>query len=114
MRAFLSVACIGFFLFFAGTVLAADPPVVINNNNQNSANRPAQPTQQCGGGNQNDVYDPRVPPAGAYDIKHADGSSEQLYTTGEKKPYYVDDYCNQTTSPYVQPNIWVGGGGHRR
>lgn len=87
----------------------ADNVVVNNNNNQQ------QPTQQCGGGNQNDIYDKRVPPAGTYVLQHGNGSSDTLYTTGEKKPYYVDSNCSSTsTTPstiLVQPTV---GGGERR
>ncbi len=89
----------------------AEGNVTINNNTSAPPQAPA-PVQQCGG-NQNNVYDPRVPPAGSYIIQNSDGSSNQLYTTGEKKPYYVDNSgCNSNVAP-VQPYAFVGGGGHR-
>lgn len=70
---------------------------------------PVQSAPQCGG-NQNNIYDPRVPPAGVYSTRNSDGSSNTVYTTGEKKPYYVDNYCNQPTSA-VQPVVFGGGWG---
>lgn len=91
----------GLMIFFASIALAHAENVVINNN----SSAPSQPIQQCGGGNQNNIYDPRVPPAGSYVIKNSDGSSQDLYTTGEKKPYYVDSNCNQ--QQVAQPNVWV-------
>ena len=88
-------------VFLATTTLVQADNVVVNNNTA----PPAQPAQQCGG-NQNNIYDPRVPPAGSYVIKNSDGSSQDLYTTGEKKPYYVDSNCNQAQTT-TQPNVWV-------
>ncbi len=87
---------------------------VIINNNAPAPSQPAQPTQptpQCGG-NQNNIYDPRVPPAGSYVIKNSDGSSQDLYTTGEKKPYYVDSNCGQQQT--VQPYVYAPGYPPRR
>lgn len=56
--------------------------------------------------NQNDIYDSRVPPAGVYSTQQKNGSSNTEYTTGEKKPYIVDNNCSEMTTP-IQPNIWV-------
>lgn len=56
-------------------------------------------------GNQNNIYDSRVPPAGVYTTREADGSSNTTYTTGEKKPYYVDNNCNNAPTPPIQPII---------
>ena len=62
------------------------------------------PAPQCNANNT--VTDPRVPPAGTYKVDHGDGSSEEVYTTGEKKPYYVDNNCNQNANAQV-PQIFV-------
>jgi hypothetical protein len=99
-------------LFSCHTAIAS---TIINNYGSASSQPPAQamqapppPPSQC---NSNSVStDPRVPPAGTYNIQHGDGSSEEVYTTGEKKPYYVDNNCGQnanTIAPqvYVQPNV---------
>ncbi len=67
----------------------------------NSTSQPQQQAAPQCGGNQNNIYDPRVPPAGAYVVQNGNGTSNQIYTTGEKKPYYVDNYCNQPNN--VQP-----------
>jgi DNA segregation ATPase FtsK/SpoIIIE-like protein len=72
--------------------------------------QPAPPSPQC---NVNQVTDPRVPPAGSYVVKNGDGSSNDVYTTGDKKPYYVDNPCANggsggTSLPpqvFVQPNV---------
>lgn len=91
--------------FLAGSVLADQP--VINNNNSNGS-----PTvvQQCPPANQNNIYDPRVPPAGVYKTDNGDGSSSTTYTTGEKKPYITDNNCNSTAAT-VQPYVYGGPGG---
>jgi hypothetical protein len=89
-------------LFFATTTWA-DQNVV-----NNAA--PAQAAPQCGGGNQNNIYDPRIPPAGVYTKENGDGSSDTLYTTGEKKPYYVDSNCNQSAAA-AQPIVYGGPSG---
>lgn len=104
------------FLAILCTHSAFSDQTVINN----STGQPQQAAPQCGG-NQNNIYDPRVPPEGAYVVKNGDGTSNQIYTTGEKKPYYVDNYCNQPYSSQAQPYIFFqpggngpkGGGGHR-
>lgn len=70
----------------------------------------ADQTPQCGGGNQNNIYDPRIPPAGVYSKENSDGSSDTLYTTGEKKPYYVDSNCNQSAAG-AQPIVYAGPSG---
>jgi hypothetical protein len=96
-------------LFSCQTALAE---TIINNYGTANNQPPAQamqappPPSQC---NSNSVStDPRVPPAGTYNIQHGDGSSEEVYTTGEKKPYYVDNNCGQNAAApqvYVQPNL---------
>lgn len=57
--------------------------------------------------NPNIKTDPRVPPAGTYSIKNNDGTTTQLYTTGETKPYIVDNNCGSSSSSSVQPNVFV-------
>lgn len=75
-------------------------PTIINNNNGSSQ---APQTSPCPPANQNNIYDPRIPPAGVYESQNPDGSYSTTYTTGEKKPYIVDNNCNNgsTTQPYV-------------
>ena len=52
--------------------------------------------------------DPRVPPAGTYTTKNADGSTTTTYTTGDKKPYYVDNPCQQNTNNNnTNPQVYV-------
>lgn len=92
---------------FLNNLLAPPPP---NGLNQPVSQSPAVASPCMG--NQNNIYDSRVPPEGTYTIQHTDGSSEHIYTTGEKKPYYVGDPCGssnstqamvypQVTTPYV-------------
>lgn len=104
------------YLFFLSINLflfqAHADPIIINNNVPPQAQAPAQmppqgygPQQQtaqstCPPANQNNIYDPRVPPAGVYHSQ-----SGTVYTTGEKKPYIVDNNCNSSSTPTVQPYI---------
>jgi hypothetical protein len=58
----------------------------------------------CPPANQNNIYDPRVPPAGVYSNRGPNGSYNTTYTTGEKAPYLTDNGCNNnstTAQPYV-------------
>ena len=104
MRA--NILSVSIFLLCSQAVFAE---TIINNNNGTANSNPSQPIQQCGG-NQTNIYDPRVPPAGSYVIQNGNGSSTDLYTTGEKKPYYVDSNCNNTSSNTpVQPYVFVPG-----
>lgn len=77
-------------------------PVIINNNNGSpqSSSSPA-----CAPANQNDIYDSRVPPAGAYYTRNPDGSGMQTFTTGEKKPYITDNNCGGGMSGTSQPQV---------
>lgn len=62
--------------------------------------------QSTGCSNQNVETDPRVPPAGSYVVNTGNGNANQVYTTGETKPYIVDNSCNnQVQQPVVQPYI---------
>lgn len=106
-----------FFIVFQIPITFADP-VIINNNmaapEQPRAQTPQPPYPQqavpgqaqgpCNA-NQNDIYDSRVPPAGAYYTKNPDGSGTQTFTTGEKKPYITDNGCGQSQQPIIQPYI---------
>ncbi len=62
--------------------------------------------------------DPRVPPAGAYVTKNPDGSGNQIYTTGETKPYNVDNsngtggLGNSPVMPQIYPQMPQQGGGN--
>lgn len=93
--AFLSL----FFLIFLVHNSFSDTVIINNAPNSN------QPTQPKCNANQNDIYDPRVPPAGVYYTRNPDGSGTQTYTTGEKKPYITDNNCGGTSTPIVQPII---------
>ncbi len=83
-------------------VYADQPPPMNYPQNQNSAPPSYQPqvVQQCPPANQNNIYDPRVPPAGVYR-----SSDSTIYTTGEKKPYLTDNGCN--TNPQAQPYVYT-------
>lgn len=102
-----------FFLAFQTPICLADPVIINNNMAAPAAPRePAAPPPQPGqaqsncNANQNDIYDSRVPPAGAYYTTNPDGSGTQTFTTGEKKPYLTDNGCNNNNQqPYVQPFI---------
>ena len=76
--------------------------ITINNNLE-----AARPTQNGCNGNINHAYDPRVPPAGSYIIKNSDGSSQQIYTTGENKPYFLNNNCNNNAIAPIQPYVAI-------
>lgn len=117
----ISLAFVSLLIF--STLTYADNVTI--NNTQAPAPQPQQQAQQspCPPANQNDIYDPRVPPAGVYTQKYSDGSSQTTYTTGEKKPYIVDNNCNANPAPQpyvaITPNYPYnngnrqGGGGQR-
>ncbi|VVC77094.1 hypothetical protein AQUSIP_24210 [Aquicella siphonis] len=71
---------------------------IINNNGQAPASTP--PT--CNGSYSTSGNG--LPP-GAYSIPNGDGTSDRLYTTGDKQPYIVDNNCNQ--SPIIQPYVYA-------
>ena len=56
------------------------------------------PQPQCNGSDMGTSTDPRVPPAGVYSSRSSDGSTNTLYTTGDKKPYYVDNPCSNNNA----------------
>lgn len=79
-------------LIFLSTASYAE---TINNNISTGS---SQPVYTCPPANQNNIYDPRIPPAGVYHTQ-----SGTVYTTGEKKPYITDNNCNSGGGyqPYV-------------
>ena len=83
------------------TAAYADAPVIVNNNNNNNNGAPSS-----GCNNNPPALDPRVPPSGVYSTQSANGSSNTQYTTGETKPYIVDNNCNDGAAP-VQPYALV-------
>lgn len=92
------------FSMMASSTYASD--VTINNTMTPPPAAPQQAQQSpCPPANQNNIYDPRVPPAGVYTQRNGDGSSSTTYTTGEKKPYIVDNNCN--TNPAPQPYVAI-------
>lgn len=70
---------------------------IINNNNQ-----PPDNSAQCN--NSYGTSGNGLPP-GAYTIQNGNGSTDRLYTTGDKQPYIVDNNCNQ--SPVIQPYVYT-------
>jgi len=77
--------------------------VIINNNgggNQQAAPNPCENNAP-----------PGMPP-GHYVKKNRDGSIDEVYTTGEKQPYIIDNNCGQPqqpiiVQPFIQPNYPV-------
>lgn len=103
MKIKTSIQCLAALLMISHASYSPAVQTVINNNISTPPAQPAQPSSTCNNG---PSYDPRVPPAGAYIINTGNGSSQQLYTTGETKPYIVDNNCNSQQTPIVQPNVW--------
>ncbi|MEO8400424.1 MAG: hypothetical protein ABI597_01340 [Gammaproteobacteria bacterium] len=110
MRSYVKFICL-VTLFFMLPILSvrADPPIIVNNNNNNNTGAGGN---SC---NNNVTTDPRVPPAGVYSTRNGNGTSNTIYTTGETKPYIVDNNCNSNAYPSaVQPNVYVQPRFHRR
>ena len=84
-------------------VLCAYADETIINNNVAPAAQPAQNTANNQNNNSNNNYDPRVPPAGTYHVDNGNGTSSDIYTTGQKQPFIVDSNTNSTVvaQPYV-------------
>jgi hypothetical protein len=95
-----------FLMVFSTLSAIASADTVINNYGSNSQPQDQQQSQPQNSSNSNN-YDSRIPPAGAYSTTNSDGSSQQLYTTGQKKPFYADNPNSQTPTPqvFVQPTI---------
>lgn len=108
MESRLNTALIFFTLSFLSISSVQAEQTVINNYGTQAPNN-AQSQSPCNNAtNYNQAqssYGTNTPP-GTYTIKHGDGSSETVYTTGDKKPYLVDNGCNNST-PIVQPYINV-------
>lgn len=81
---------------WVSAALAAEQPIIINNNNNNSS---GQGANNCDPQAQNDT---KGTPPGTYYRKTPQGS-DTIYTTGEKKPYIVENPCNQqnVAQPFV-------------
>lgn len=100
-----------FFVLFTFSLLsmpsAYADQTIINNNYGGSAPNSAPAQSSCN--NQTAVnqaqssYGTNTPP-GTYTVKRGDGSSETIYTTGDKKPYIIDNGCNSTP---IQPYIYA-------
>lgn len=97
-------------LFTTGNAISET--ININNNN-------TQPPQSAQPENTNTPppaasaqNDPNVLPEGTYRYQNSDGSGQQIYTTGEKKPYIVDppNNNNNNAPPVVQPYVNYGTG----
>jgi hypothetical protein len=105
MTCYLSLA----FLSFLMMHLAHADPITINNNYAPSTPSPAPqaaqaPAPTCNANQASQSYGTGMPP-GTYTIKHSDGTSNTVYTTGDKQPYIVDNSnCN---SPPIQPYVYV-------
>lgn len=96
MKKFMNLALV---IAFIWAPVYADQTTINNNTAPNNPQQIVVP--QCPPANQNNIYDPRVPPAGVYQSQ-----SGTTYTTGEKKPYIVDNNCNNSTAP-AQPYVFV-------
>ena len=83
---------------WASAALAAEQPIIINNNNNNSS---GQDNNKCDPHAQNDS---KGTPPGTY-YRTTPQGSDTIYTTGEKKPYIVDNPCNQQN--VIQPFVYT-------
>lgn len=79
----------------------ADQPIIINNNNNN-----AQPPQQNNNCNDNQSSNNGQKP-GTYYQSNPRGGTDTVYTTGDKQPYIVDNNCNNTNTPIIQPYVYT-------
>lgn len=85
--------------FFITSSAFSDPTTIINNNNQAA---PSTPQSNCNP--PSNSYGTGLPP-GTYNRPHGDGSSDEIYTTGDKQPYIVDNNCNPNQG--IQPYVYV-------
>ena len=112
MKIKTKMACLAVFFMMSHAGFAQNHVTINNNTGQpmppDTAPPPPQQQQpQCANANQNNIYDPRVPPAGVYTTRNGDGASSTTYTTGEKKPYIVDNNRNGSSSPQAMPQVYV-------
>ncbi len=88
-----------FLLFFITSSALSDPTIINNNNTQSPSQAP-----QSNCNPPSNSYGTGLPP-GTYNRPHGDGSSDEIYTTGDKQPYIVDNNCNQNQG--IQPYVYV-------
>ena len=78
-------------------------------NNYNSAPQPqSQPQNNCN--QNNDNSDNNNGTEGMSVVNNGDGSSSNVYSTGTKKPYNVDNSSNCNQQPVIQPYVYPNGG----
>lgn len=121
MKKTSAIGCLLSIVILQSSITYADPTIVNNYNNGSPANSdangapPQNPGPYAGDGGgappEGSSSGPDIPP-GAYTVKHGDGTSENIYTTGTKKPYIVEQYTNQNTqvSPYIYGDFNNGNG----
>jgi hypothetical protein len=101
MKKILSLLAIS--IIAASTSVSADNSITINNNNsQPPANNSQNNQSAC---NDNQDSDPGTP-AGTYYQSNPHGGTDTVYTTGTKKPYIVDNPCNNQQPAYIAPQIF--------
>lgn len=64
--------------------------------------QPQQASNPCNNNNNSNSNNTLRP--GAYTVNKGNGNSDNIYTTGDKQPYIVDNNCNQSN---VQPYVYV-------
>lgn len=79
----------------------ADNSVIVNNNMQ-PTNNPSN-TSNCNNNQSNNTSTDQKP--GTYYQANPNGGMNTVYTTGDKKPYIVDNTCNN--SPMIQPYVYA-------
>ncbi len=101
MKINAKIACLFTFLTLQQfNPVQADQTIIYNGNNSAGNQAPAM------SGCENNAP-PGMPP-GHYVKQNSDGSTDQVYTTGDKQPYIVDPNCGQQPTivqPYIQPII---------
>jgi len=103
-------------LAYSPWMLAADNNITINNNyppqqqgQNNQGNQGNQGNQSNQGGQgpsgNNQSYGTDTPP-GTYYQSNPHGGMDTVYTTGDKKPYIVDNNNNNMQQPIIEPNVY--------
>ncbi len=91
-------------LLFSSVTCYAEQAII---NNYNSAPQQPQAQNNCNQNNNDD--DNNNGKEGMSVVNNGDGSSSDVYSTGTKKPYNVDNSnCNQ--QPVIQPYVYPNGG----